>query len=260
MSSWISHVKAYQREHPGLTYGEAMKAARSSWAGKKTTKKTTKGKGVIKDVARAIKNTFFFPATRLPGNSQAVYNKHKDAVILGITIFRRPVMNVLERALNFMSMGIWEKKKKELGYDKLFHLGMVLNTDEGKITVEKIERVRIAEGGVSGGEMVTVPYDKAATLAEFLKKGLDRMGEHRFYQYNGFENNCQDFILNLLAANGVLSTSAREFIKQDVESIARAMPGFIRKVSQAVTDANGKFLQLRTGQGRKRRKLTKKKV
>lgn len=29
---WVQHVKAYQAEHPGMKYGDAMKAARSSYS------------------------------------------------------------------------------------------------------------------------------------------------------------------------------------------------------------------------------------
>jgi hypothetical protein len=32
-SAWIRHVKAYQAQHHGMSYGEAMKAAKSSYHG-----------------------------------------------------------------------------------------------------------------------------------------------------------------------------------------------------------------------------------
>ncbi len=248
--SWISHVKAYQAKHPNLSYGEAMKAAKSSY-------KRKSGKGLIGNLKKAVKYSkerIFFPADKLPGSAQKAYDKLKGATVKSIMVNRKPVSGIVEKMLNFMSIGTYEKEKKKLGYDKMFHLSMVLTTNQGRIAVEKNERINIAAGGTGGGESIEIAYDRGDTFASFLEKARWKMGDHKFFQYNAFENNCQDFIIGLLSANGVLSAEAKKFVKQDAESLLKAMPGFVGRVAQAATDVAGKISERITGQGRKRKK------
>lgn len=51
-NAWIEHVKAYRKKHPKLSYGEAMKAAKSSYK----PKKGMKGKGVKELCQEGIKS------------------------------------------------------------------------------------------------------------------------------------------------------------------------------------------------------------
>ena len=131
-------------------------------------------------------------------------------------------------------------------------------TNKGKIAVQKLERISIRPGGSGGGESIDLPYTTGDTLASFMEKARRKMGDHAFFQYNAFENNCQDFILGCLQANGALSTPARTFIKQDADALIKKLPGYVGRIAQAATDLGGKVRQALTGQGR-RRVLRKKK-
>lgn len=251
--SWIEHVKVYQAKHPGMTYGEAMSGAKASWRGSKPKTKKV-GKGIID----SIKNALFFPPNKLPGGAQRNYEKLKGATITKIMVNRYPINSMVDKFINLVSLGSFSKAKKELGYDKMFHLSMVLYTNKGRIAVEKNERINIAPGGTGAGESIDIAYPHGDTFASFLAKARHAMGDHRFFQYNAFSNNCQDFILGLLQANGVLTAEAKAFIKQDAESLVKKMPGFVGKVAQAATDLGGKVSQLISGQGRRRKKKVSK--
>lgn len=293
--SWIEHVKDYRAKHPGMTYGEAMSAAKSTWKGSKKSKvgagimdsikesvmdalipqrkpmrnmqnminritggsktKRKVGKGIID----SIKNTLFFPPNKLPGNAQKAYDRFKGATVKGIMINRTPINGMVDKFINLVSLGGFNKAKKQLGYDSMFHLSMVLTTNQGKIGVEKNERINIQAGGTGGGQSIDIQYDTGDTFGSFLEKARRKMGDHRFFQYNAFANNCQDFILGLLSANGVLSPEAREFIKQDAEALIKRMPSYVGRIAQAATDLGGKVSQILTGQGRKRKKKIVKK-
>lgn len=237
--SWISHVKDYQKKHPGMSYGEAMQGAKSSWHGRK------KGKGLIDKVKQAL----FFPPNKLPGNSQSVFNRFNDAAITKIMVNRTPVVSAIDRVLNVISLGKYGDAKKDLNYDKMFHLSMVLYTTKGVIGVEKLERINIQVGGTGAGESIDIAYPTRDTLASFMEKARRKMGDHRFFQYNAFENNCQDFIIE---ANRVLSSEARSFIKQDALTLMNKMPRYVSKIAQLATDTAGKLRQIFTGQGRKK--------
>lgn len=254
---WISHVKQYQAEHAGMSYREAMKGAKNTW--KKGKKQQGDGfiSNAINKIKQKAKEGWFFPANKLPGNSQSVFNKYQNATIEKIMVNRAPVNSGVEKGLNFLSLGTYEKAKKSLGYDKMFHLSMVLFTNKGRIAVQKNERISIATGGSGGGESIDIAYPRRDTVGDFLGKAQKAMGDHHFFQYNAFENNCQDFIIGCLKANGVLSESARKFIKQDAETLLKKMPGYISKIAQAATDLAGKASEIVTGQGKKRRKRKK---
>lgn len=254
--TWIQHVKKYQSEHAGMSYREALVAAKPSWQALKKKPAAQSGKGIIdkiKKIAKAVKYVFFFPPNRLPGNSQRVFDKYKDAVIQSITVNRAPIYSIVDRALNLMSLGRWDKAKRQLGYDQMFHLSMVLHTNKGNITIEKNERVNIEARGPKEGEKVSIANVPNITLDAFLEKARKSMGDHRFFQYNAFENNCQDFLVGILSANGILDSGTRAFIKQDAEALLKQMPGYISKIAQGATDAAGKITQVLTGQGKRKK-------
>lgn len=212
------------------------------------------GMGFFDNIKKAIQYTkekLFFPANKLPGDSQAVYNKYADATVNGFTIRRAPIMSAVDKVLNWISLGQYNKKKNELAYDQVFHLQLVFHTNRGPLLVEKNERINIKDKDGTG-ESMPVAYDRADTVASVLEKARRKMGDHNFYQYNARSNNCQDFILNILDANGVLNESARKFIKQDAESLFKSLPGFMGKISQAATDLAGKISEITTGQSRRR--------
>ena len=62
---------------------------------------------------------------------------------------------------------------------------------------------------------------------------LKRTQEHmnnRFVTYSAYNNNCQDFIDNLLLANNINNEDAIKFVKQDTENIFKHKPN-LRKFS-----------------------------
>ena len=47
----------------------------------------------------------------------------------------------------------------------------------------------------------------------------NKKGKEKFFIYDGVNNNCQDFVLNLLQNSGLGNQSDYEFIKQDTEHL-----------------------------------------
>jgi hypothetical protein len=225
---------------------------------KTTTNKRGKGlidkvKGLVKTGLRLgaiVKDKLFFPPNKLSGNSQKVFNKVKDYTVERLMVNRTPINSVVDKAINALSLGTYNKKKAELGYDKMFHLSLVLYTNKGRVSIQKNERIDVSEGGSGGGESIDISYDRMDTIGSFFGKALHKMGHHRFFQYNAFENNCQDFVAGLLQANNVLSPEAKRFVKQDAETILKAMPSYVSKMAQGATDLAGKISQIVSGQGR----------
>lgn len=233
MGDWVKHVKAYQAAHGG-TYGDAMRAARASWQGKKKAR-VLKGTGVIDSIKRGIakvKDALFFPPNKLPGDAQKAFMRIRDKAIMSFTVCRVPINSMVDKALNLISLGKYDKAKKDLGYDQMYHLFVVCHLRGGEtVRIEKLERISIKMGGVpSGAETVTVPSNQS-TVDMMFEKARKSMGDHAFFQYNAFSNNCQDFILGLLSAVGTVPAEARTFIKQNADALIKKLPGYVGKIS-----------------------------
>jgi hypothetical protein len=63
------------------------------------------------------------------------------------------------------------------------------------------------------------------------------MGE-KFYYYDAFHNNCQDFVGNLLAASGLLGPDIAGFIKQPVDQLVKEI-SITDRIARGITDLGG---------------------
>lgn len=207
---------------------------------------------VIKDLVSSAKKALFFPPNKLPGGSQKTLNAHAQDIIQSITVRREPINSVVNKALNVLTFGAFKKAMKDLAYDKMFHLSMVIKTNKTHLTLEKNERINLSTTikRNAGTEQVDVPWSKSdVSLDQFLENARKSMGDHRFFQYNAFQNNCQDFLWGILKANGAASPDVVKFIKQDAEKLVSKMPSYIKKIAQFATDTAGKITQVMSGQG-----------
>lgn len=218
----------------------------------------------ISNVSDKVKSWLFFPPNKLPNAAAKVFEKYAKEPIKYIQIRREPLQSMVKKFLNFVSFGALEKKLKDLNYDDVMHLSMLVEFENGKqITIEKNERIAIVEGRLErSGKLQAKDVDssliKNITLETLLGKAQQSMGDHRFFQYNAKENNCQDFILGILDANGLNNSNLQEFIKQDATEIFKSLPGFFDKFAQGVTDLAGKASEvLGNGRKKKRTKRTK---
>ena len=70
---------------------------------------------------------------KLPSNVQRLLDKNKDRVISKIVIFRLPLADELTKALNLLTNNSVKKfLKRDDRYDERFHLGLFLETTDGK--------------------------------------------------------------------------------------------------------------------------------
>jgi hypothetical protein len=104
---------------------------------------------------------------------------------------------------------------------KFYHLGMIITLQDGKeIKVEKNHVVNIEEGSrlKSHHEMIDVDLQgKKITLNEFLDKAIETMGAHQIFEYSATEGrNCQNFVVDVLKSNGLLTKAVEEFTLQDL--------------------------------------------
>jgi hypothetical protein len=63
-----------------------------------------------------------------------------------------------------------------------------------------------------------VPVTGNITFQSLIDKTRAKQGKG-FFIYNAISNNCQKFILDMMSANGILTTDLKNFIYQDVASL-----------------------------------------
>ena len=178
---------------------------------------------------------------------------HRDSPIQRIDAMRKPIEGVLKTFLSTLSFGKIDQISKQQGYDKLFHLGLIIRyrdlrdgNREKTLLLEKNAIPSITFDPHFGPDIETsaVPRRHFMTLGDFLAKGQAAMGG-RFWHYDPFNRgdgtNCQGFALAMLQANGLNTPDLQAWIFQDPESIARGLSGPTRGLMRSLVDTGARL-------------------
>jgi hypothetical protein len=173
----------------------------------------------------------------LPKKFRKFIKEHGRTKIQSLSMMRAPVAKPGTMAMELLTLGKWEDFKKKAGVDSVYHTSLVIN---GKFILEKLEKL---EGRIDpsytkqeGAEMYAIPIEaNKYTIAEFLEKGRRQMGE-KFYTYNAFTSNCQDWVANMVSANGLLDAEARKWVKQDIDKLIKELPTLTKWGAEKLTD------------------------
>lgn len=225
------------------------------------------GEGILQDINKGVnqvvnkistvgKQTGKFidkvinPDKYLPPSVKLVLRNYGLDNITKLTLRRNPVSSLITGAMNAVSGGTFYQNMKNQPYDKLFHLGLVVSTDKVSFVLEKIERVNVAYSisKPEGLEELNVSVPSDLTVEMLITKTKDRMGKTKFLDYDGYNNNCQDFMMNVLEANGLSNEENTKFIKQDTQVLFKDSP-LLQKVSKKLTDIGASFNVLTHGGG-----------
>jgi hypothetical protein len=76
-----------------------------------------------------------------------------------------------------------------------------------------------------------------------IKNTSEKMGD-KFLPYNGFNNNCQNFIINMLQANGI--NEGEEFVSQKVGGILKDHP-YVKQFINLATELGGRYDVIKQG-------------
>ena len=181
---------------------------------------------------------------RFSNRDEAFLTRYGGMAISSMRVCRTPLANAIGKGLNLLTLGSWEKAIAKYGYDKMFHLFLLIDIidyrTERVITVkyEKNEVPMVNEfKDPLSNQTETMPVEKQfdGRLFDFITKAQKSMGT-KFWDYDAFRNNCQDFLLGSLGANELLTANLQTFIKQDVEAVVREIPQYTTGVAKAVTD------------------------
>ena len=214
-------------------------------------------KDKIKNVASAVSSKvkkIFTPLTDKYNNaSQRMIAKYGDKEISSMQIRRTPIAKVLDQVLNLISLGKWNKAKKEQEVDELFHLALIVVIDGKQVVIEKNAAIDLSTNFKTTADTQVLPVpmgDKKFTLNDMLEKTRKTVGDQRYFAYDPFTNNCQYFIRYLLQSVGLYTDAAKNFLFQDLTKIIEKLPTYVNKVATAVT-TTGAVVEKFLGKGEK---------
>lgn len=75
------------------------------------------------------------------------------------------------------------------------------------------------------------------------------MGDERFSTYKALSWNCQDYLQNMLEANGVSTAETTKFIKQDLQQVVKNLPSYADAISNFYTGAKAVINRVFKGEG-----------
>jgi len=172
----------------------------------------------------------------LPKRFRSFIKSHGRDVIHSLNMVRAPVARPGVWAMELLTAGRWEEFKKRGGIDETYHTSLVIN---GDLVIEKLDKLeaRVDSSHEQGAESFDVDLKgKHLTVAEFLEQGRKRMGE-KFYTYSALNgNNCQDFVMSMVSANGLMTDAGHRFIKQELDKLIHELPTTTKVAAQFITD------------------------
>jgi hypothetical protein len=180
---------------------------------------------------------------------------HGTKIIKSMEAVRTPIMDVINKTLNVLSFGMLNKLKSKYGYDKLFHLSIiVVLEDDTKLVIEKLEKISISKftNSVIKSNSETQKVDmklKRLSLFDFLNNTRRKLTPSQFFGYDGTgksgkTNNCQDFIINLLKYSGLENTEIYNFVKQELDQLLQKMPRYVHSIAKGTTNLANKGTEL----------------
>jgi hypothetical protein len=182
-------------------------------------------------------------------SAQATVDKYGNIPITEMIISRHPIQRVIN-TVNLLTAGELTRKLEEMPYDTMFHLQLLVRVGDVWVSLEKKSTVKasVKNPNIKNGQFLQVkvnpPY---VTINSLLENSLKNMGINKFYHYSAYDNNCQNFVLSLLASSGLETEENKKFVKQDTEQLFTT---YYRKIANTVTDI-GHYAETALEGGRK---------
>ena len=161
-----------------------------------------------------------------------------DLKIKKLYIKRTPLSSTVKMALDAFSLGDFSKKMKQQSIDELYHLRIDAELENGKrYTVEKNSVITLTRRPTTtkNTQSLLVDVPAGTTVNMLLDKTEKKMG-NKYFLYSAKNNNCSDFILALLVANGLVDAENRAFVKIETDKL---FTNTFRRLTNTITDIAG---------------------
>ena len=211
-----------------------------------------KGKGLrdIKKYYDRLKGFVLGPRRSAPPQVREFVEKFGSNQIRYVKVCRKPIASVIEKLASTLSLGKYDRNKLQLGYDKMFHLYMIIHFTNGQtIRLEKNQVVQIhTDQWDQSAEEIDMPQPRMLTFSQFIQNAVDLVDPKRLWVYHPVQSNCQIFCIDMLQSSKLLTPQARQFILQDAAAVLNKL-GILQKIAESATNLAGRADRLINGDG-----------
>ncbi len=183
-------------------------------------------------------------------SSQTIFDMYSGYEIKRLQIYRTPINSMIDKFLKVISFGKFNNDQ----YDKLFHLALIatVQTPQGdkNVVLEKNATINISTSYKTNSdtEVMDVPLqNKQLTIKSLLDNTLSQIGNKRFYLYDAFSTNCQQFIIDILNSNNLNLNNQQitNFVLQPLDKLVKNLGSVgskvIPSIAKAITDVGAIF-------------------
>lgn len=212
------------------------------------------GSGLMDFIKKGFKTvkTMINGRNDYPPAERKIISDEGERIIKEIIVYREPLESKVNALVNLISSGKFDEVKKKYGYDEMYHLFMVVKLDNDvRILIEKNEVINIHLNPsikVTAQSMPVALNNKKISFKQFLDNGQNYMGD-KYFKYDAFTNNCQNYISSLLKSNGLDNPTVNSFVVQDLGGLTRDMGKTNSDIFRGITDLAAKFNILAKGAG-----------
>ncbi len=204
------------------------------------------GEGLFSSIAKRVKAVFNGkPRQTASARLQKFLDGEGSQTVTKMQIARKPVAGVIQKGLNALSLGQFEKMRRKLGYDEIMHNYMLVTLSNGKTyRVERNHQIEAKEATAadfsSASSRSDVPLGgKAHSLREMVQQASGNNPE--WWRYSAASdgdrktNNCQGFTHDMLERNGLQPKDPPRDRIQDADKLVSTLP-FGAKPLNKLTD------------------------
>ena len=161
-------------------------------------------------------------------------SRHGNEEIRSMVLGKVPVAKATMGMMGVISPNF----KNKNNFDDLYHVFVILITNKGVYKLEKVETLTVRDGKATLQKTppqykMEFPVDKRLTVYEMMDRTKKSMGVEKMRGYDAKKNNCMDFIMAMLRANGFYTDERKEFIKQETDHL---FTDNLQKTANTITD------------------------
>lgn len=175
---------------------------------KNDTSTDEKGGGIFSSIKSTLNKVFLGPRKQAPPAVRKFIEQHKDNKIVKMEAGRIPVFKPIQQGLNALTKGKYEEKRREEGYNDIYHAFIVITLANGeKYQLEKNHVVEIKPYKPDNKEnLLPVKLDKSISLGDVLSNAEKYQEKNKgkrdnFWKYDPQNNNCQYFVDDIVKGN-----------------------------------------------------------
>jgi hypothetical protein len=177
--------------------------------------------------------------------------------IKSIQIARKPIISGVSKFLNIISFGNFDKTRRKLGYNDVYHNYLLVELENGKKV--KLEKNEIVEVKPSSSEDYTtevhnIPVNKDIDINSLLSNATKLPSGRKdpdFWKYSARDRNCQQFTKEVIERNGLQpeDKNGQEVLNpQDAKKLVDSL-GVLKGIPQITTDLAGGVDRFINGNG-----------